>query len=59
MISQKKHQIPKELLPYYTHHRELMYHEDIFLENRRIIVLDTLHPEMKSIIINDILDLKI
>ena len=45
----------KELLPYYTHRSELMYHEDISLE----IVLDTLHSEMKSIIINDILELKI
>ena len=33
MVSQKKHQIPKELLPHYSDRSELMYREDIFLEN--------------------------
>ena len=46
----EKHQVPKELFPYYSHRSEIMYHEGILLKNQRIIVPTTLRSEMKSTI---------
>ena len=46
----EKHQVPKELFPYYSHRSEITYHERILLKNQRIIVPTTLRSEMKSII---------
>ena len=45
----EKHQVPKELFPYYSHRSEIKYHEGILLKNQRIIVPTTLHSEVKSI----------
>ena len=45
----EKHQVPKELFPYYSHCSESTYHEWILLKNHRIIVPTTLRSEMKSI----------
>ena len=49
----EKHQVPKELFPYYSHRSEITYHEGILLKNQRIIVPTT------RLSIKDILDLKI
>ena len=38
----EKHQVPKELFPYYSHCSEIMYLEGILLKNQRIIVPTTL-----------------
>ena len=46
----EKHQVPKELFPYYSHRSEITYHEGILLKNQRIILPTTLCSEMKSII---------
>ena len=46
----EKHQIPKQLCPYYSHRSEIMYHEGILLKNQRIIMPTNLGPEMRSII---------
>ena len=46
----EKHQVPKELFPYYSHHSEITYHEGILLKNQRILVPTTLRSEMESII---------
>ena len=46
----EKHQIPKELFPYYSHRSEITYHEVILLKNQIIIVPITLRTEMKSAI---------
>ena len=46
----EKHQVPKELFPYYSHRCEITYHEGILLKNQRIIVPTPLRSEIKSII---------
>ena len=46
----EKHQVPKELFPYYSHHSEITYHEGILLKNQRIIMSPFLCSKMKLII---------
>ena len=46
----EKHQVMKELFPYYSHRSEITYHGGILLKNQRIIVSTTLRSEIKLII---------
>ena len=46
----EKHLIPTDLLPYYTHHSDITFHEGILLKTEQIIVPTTLQAKMKSLI---------
>ena len=46
----EKHLIPTDLLPYYTHHSDITFHEGILLKTKQIMVPTTLRATMKSLI---------
>ena len=46
----KKHHIPTDLLPHYTHRSDITFCEGIVLKNGRITILTNLRAEMKSLI---------
>ena len=56
----EKHQVLKELFPYYSHRSEITYHEGILLKNQRIICLPPPFAlKLSRLPIKDIFDLKI